>query len=213
MNEKNPADLPEKLGRALGGRTPGLMGSCGKYAVLVPLVRCGDGFSLLYEVRSRTLDRQPGEICFPGGAREGDESVVDCALRETQEELGIPPAAVTVLGELDFIALRFGATMHPVLGVLDEAALAAMTPGPDEVAETFLIPLDYLRTHPAEEYFCELRPAPPEDFPYERFGIPRDYRWMPGLESVPFYVWEDRVVWGLTGRVTRCLLELLDGED
>ena len=201
--------MPEALRGRLEGRVPGLMDARGKFAVLVPLVETERGLCLLYEVRSHTLRRQPGEICFPGGELEGDESVVACALRETQEELGIPPEAVTVLGELDFIALRNGATMHPVAGIVDPAAIDAMTPGPDEVAETFLVPLDELLALPVREYVCTFRPEPPADFPYEALGIPRDYRWIPGREAVPFYVWEGRVIWGLTGRTTKHLLSLI----
>lgn len=209
MEKKTPGALPEALRGRLEGRVPGLMDARGKFAVLVPLVETERGLCLLYEVRSHTLRRQPGEICFPGGELEGDESVVACALRETQEELGIPPEAVTVLGELDFIALRNGATMHPVAGIVDPAAIDAMTPGPDEVAETFLVPLDELLALPVREYVCTFRPEPPADFPYEALGIPRDYRWIPGREAVPFYVWENRVIWGLTGRTTKHLLSLI----
>lgn len=212
MNDGRFSVRPEMLQTRLARRTPGLMDSKGKFAVLVPLIEREDGLYLLYEVRCHTMRRQPGEICFPGGGLEGAESVVDCALRETREELGIAPEEVRVLGELDFIALRFGATMHPVLGLVNGAVLEHMTLNPDEVAETFLVPLDDLREHPAREYVCALRPELPEDFPYEEYGIPRDYPWMPGRESIPFYVWEDRVIWGLTARTTRCLLKLIDGD-
>lgn len=208
--EKTPSALETALDRVLAVRAPGVMDAAGKFAVLVPLVERADGLYLLYEVRCRTMKRQPGEICFPGGELEGTESVTACALRETREELGLAPEAVTVLGELDFIALRFGATMHPVLGVVDAAALAHLTLNPDEVAEVFLVPVADLCAAAPAEYICELHPAPPADFPYERFGIPRDYRWMPGWESVPFYVWQNRVIWGLTGRTTRHVLTLLD---
>ena len=213
MENERSSGLPESLRRTLAGRSPGLMDARGSFAVLVPLVERTDGLYLLYEVRCRTMRRQPGEICFPGGALEGGESVIDCALRETREELGIPPEAVTVLGELDFVALRSGATMRPVLGLVDPAALENLTLNPDEVAETFLVPLDYLQAHPAREYACAFRPEPPADFPYEEFGIPRDYRWLPGRETVPFYVWQDRVIWGLTGRTTRHLLSLIDAAE
>ena len=207
--EQTPSALTAALAGTLAGRAPGLMDSRGKFAVLVPLIEREDGLYLLYEVRCRTMRRQPGEVCFPGGELEGEESVVDCALRETREELGISPDEVDVLGELDFIALRNGATMHPVLGIVNAAALDRLTLSPDEVAETFLVPVSYLRENPPMEFACELRPEPPADFPYEAFGIPRDYRWIPGKETVPFYFWEDRVIWGLTGRTTKHLLALL----
>ena len=46
-----------------------------------------------------------------------------------------------------------------------------------------------------------------EDFPYDRIGFPQGYRWRGGRVEVPIYAWEGRAIWGLTGRITRRLLE------
>jgi len=205
--------MAEELSGLLEGRRPGLMDVQGEYAVLVPLVECGDGLSLLYEVRSRTMRRQPGEVCFPGGRVEGAESPEACALRETEEELSIPPSAVRVLGRLDFIAHRAGFVMYPVLGLVERGAVDRMTLNPGEVDETFLVPLKHLLEHPPMEYSYELLPQPGEDFPYETVGIPRDYRWQRGREVVPVYPWKENAIWGLTGRITRHLIQLIRGMD
>ena len=74
------------LRAAYEGHTPTLMGERGGSAVLVPLVRQNGEYCLLYEIRSAAV-RQPGEVCFPGGKRENGETAVQCALRETREEL------------------------------------------------------------------------------------------------------------------------------
>ena len=73
------------------GHEPGPQDLTGEYAVLVPLVERPEGRCLLYEVRASSLDRQPGEVCLPGGRMEPGEDPVACALRETWEELAIPP--------------------------------------------------------------------------------------------------------------------------
>ena len=199
----------KELEQALQSRTPGLMDATGRYAVLVPMVEGEDGLSLLYEVRSGTLRRQPGEVCFPGGRMEGTESPEACALRETWEELGIPPETIRVLGRLDFIAHRANFIMYPILARVDRSGVDQMRCSPAEVGETFQIPLKYLMTHPPLEYSYTLTPRTDENFPYELLGISRDYRWQPGGENVPVYPWQGHAVWGLTGRITRHLVQLL----
>ncbi|MCI8552729.1 MAG: CoA pyrophosphatase [Lawsonibacter sp.] len=199
----------EKLAGALKNRVPGLMDSRRSYAVLVPLVEREGALSLLYEVRARTLRRQPGEVCFPGGRMESGETPEVCALRETFEELSIPPEGVRLLGRLDFIAHRANFLMHPVVGVVVEDALKAMRPSPAEVEEVFFVPLSYLLKMPPIEYTYELVPTPAEHFPYELIGIPKDYPWQKGRENVPVYPWEGRAIWGLTGRITRNLVTFL----
>lgn len=200
------AQLTDDLARLLAGRQPDLMDKRGEFSVLVPLVEGEEGLSLLYEVRARTLRSQPGEICFPGGRAEGDETPEECALRETWEELSIPPQAIQILGQLDFIAHRAGFLMHAVAAKVDRAAAEHMRPSPAEVAETFLVPLDFFLKNPPLDLSYDLVPNPGDDFPYEQAGIPRDYAWRLGRETVPVYRWRDRVIWGLTGRITRNLV-------
>ena len=202
-------DIAGGLSRLLEGRTPGLMDATGRYAVLVPLVEREDGWYLLYEVRARSMRRQPGEVCFPGGRMEGAESPEACALRETEEELSIPPSAVRILGRLDFIAHRANFIMYPILALVDAQAVEHMTLTPGEVDETFLVPVRHLLETEPLEYSYQLIPQPGEGFPYELIGIPRDYRWQPGGENVPVYPWEGHAIWGLTGRITRHLVALL----
>ena len=201
----------DEIKEKVSGRTPGLMDCKRFFAVLVPLIQKKDGLYLLYEVRSRTMRSQPGEVCFPGGKMEPGENAEQCALRETWEELAIPEERIQLLGRLDFIAHRANFLMQPVLGLVEEQALEHMRLSPDEVEETFLVPLSHLMETKPQEYEYPLVPAPGEEFPYELVGIPRDYPWRTGRENVPVYLWEGHPIWGLTARITRHRVEVLNG--
>lgn len=202
----------DQLQQALTRRTPGPMDATARYAVLVPLVELEGGLHLLYEVRAAALRRQPGEVCFPGGRMEGSETAAECALRETWEELSIPQSAIRILGPLDFLCHRSGFVMYPILAAVDAQATQQLAPNPAEVEDTFLVPLSSLSQMTPEQYRYELIPAPGEEFPYERIGIPKDYRWQHGVETGPIYPWQGKTIWGLTGRITRHVLALLDEE-
>ena len=193
------------------GHAPKVQDVTGEYAVLVPLVERPEGLCLLYEVRADTLGRQPGEVCFPGGRLEPGEDAVSCALRETWEELGIPPEGVEVLAPLDKVLHQSGFLMHPVLGRIDPAWLARVRPQEAEVAETFLAPLSYFLE---EKPLCPSFPLVPqvgEDFPYAQIGFPQGYDWKGARVEVPIYTWEGRAIWGITGRVMKHLAEVLRG--
>lgn len=196
----------------LNQRSAAPMDPTARYAVLVPLLEQAGELHLLYEVRAAALRHQPGEVCFPGGRMEGGETAQECALRETWEELSIPKRAIQVLGPLDFICHRSGFVMYPILAIVDADAAKNLVPNPAEVDSTFLVPLSALRAMPPEEYRYELLPIPEENFPYERIGIPRDYPWQRGVETGPIYPWQDKAIWGLTGRITRHVLSLLNEE-
>ena len=138
---------------------------------------------------------------------EGEETPEDCALRETWEELSIPPERVRLLGRLDFIAHRANFIMYPILGLVEER-LEELRPSAAEVEEVFAVPLSHLLETEPLEYEYKLIPETGEGFPYELIGIPRDYAWQPGWENVPVYPWQGHAIWGLTGRITRHLVQL-----
>ena len=191
----------ETLRRKLAEHRPSLQQARGEFAVLVPLVEGPEGLSLLYEVRPAKLHHHSGEVCFPGGRMEPGETPRQCALRETWEELSIPPEAVEVIGEMDFLHIRSNCLLRPVLGRVDGAALADIRPCAAEVADTFLVPLAWLRDHPPAVYIHR-QPVSISDFPYEDAGISADYLWRPYYMEVPVYHGLPHPLWGLTARIT-----------
>jgi 8-oxo-dGTP pyrophosphatase MutT (NUDIX family) len=111
-------------------------------AVLLPLVLRQEPHVLLTQ-RTHHLTRHAGQVAFPGGrADANDISLVETALRETQEETGIDPAFVSVAGFLDAYETGTGYAILPVVGILSEGF--ALSPHAVEVAEIFEVPLAFL---------------------------------------------------------------------
>ncbi|XP_034032583.1 peroxisomal coenzyme A diphosphatase NUDT7 isoform X2 [Thalassophryne amazonica] len=113
-----------------------------KASVLIPLfVRKGELCTLMTQ-RSEQLRTSAGEVCFPGGKCDpGDTDEVATALREAQEEIGLPPDHVQVVCRLFPIISKSGLIVTPVIGFIDEAFRA--TPNPAEVSAVFTVALDF----------------------------------------------------------------------
>jgi len=111
-------------------------------AVLMPIIERSEP-SVLFTQRTPHLPRHAGQISFPGGrVHDSDASLVDTALRETQEETGIAPSFVSVEGFLEPYETGTGFAILPVVGVLTEGF--TLVPDPHEVDEIFEVPLDFL---------------------------------------------------------------------
>lgn len=124
------------------GMRPNAARKLAQAAVLLPII-ARDRPSILFTQRTPHLSRHAGQVSFPGGrAHEHDVSLVQTALRETQEETGIAPSFVTVAGFLDPYETGTGYAILPVVGLLNEGF--DLVPDSNEVAEIFEVPLDFL---------------------------------------------------------------------
>ena len=170
-------------------------------AVLVPLVRKNGRLGLLFEVRSTALNWQPGDICFPGGRIELDDAGPQAAaMRETQEELGLPADAIEFIGPLNYVVSPIGVMIHPFAAYIKDFDL--IHPNHGEVAEVFVAPLDYLLAAEPLTAHMELATRPLPDFPLNlvEASYARDWK-RRTTYPVLFYQYDGHVIWGLTARV------------
>lgn len=156
-------------------------------AVLIPLVVESGDYQLLFTVRASSLRRQPGDISFPGGAVDpSDRSPLTTALRESEEEVGLRPGDVEILGQLDEMPTITGFRITPFVGLVNGPYAFRRN---REVEELLLVPLATLREPSAvsvEQREIRGRPTPVYHYRYGRHDI-----------------------WGITGRLVKELLELL----
>ena len=191
----------------MAGRKPGVIGDRKEFAVLIPLLEREDGLHLLFEKRSGNI-KQPGDTCFPGGRIEAGESITECALRETAEEIGITD--VEVIGQFDSILEVNRITMHTVVGIVNEGALKNARLNSDEVADIFTVPLDFFVTAEPMSHTVKII-QDTADFPYEETGIQKDYKWRVGQQEIFIYHYEDRIIWGLTARIAKWFADFACG--
>jgi len=175
----------------------------------MPVIEKDDGLHLLFQLRSDNLKRQPGEISFPGGKMEAGETPLECALRETEEEIGVPAESIKLISELNYINSYSNFTMHAFLGSIDESLVDNTKINRSEVKELFTVPLDFFIDTTPYIYEYELLPEIGSDFPYKKYDIEENYDWRKGKSCVPIYQYNDRVIWGLTARLILDFVEVI----
>ena len=204
--------LPQNI-TSLKGRRAKILGyeKAKNSAVLLPLITVDSELHMLFEKRSSNINSQPAEICFPGGRRdEQDESLRETAVRECCEELGISPDNIEVLADLDIMVSPLNVIVVPFLAYIKNHTL--INPNPDEVEYIFTVPLDYLIKNPPKSSHISLQMAFSDDYPFELIQKGKDYPFRAGVFEQYFYVWDKEVIWGLTARILRHFLDLIQPE-
>src|SRR5262245_41392177 len=171
----------EAEGREAHGRT--------EAAVLVPMHGWPDNPGLVFTERRSDMRRHAGEISFPGGRREPDEELVETALREAEEEIGLSRDNVEVVGALPPIGTFVtDYKVHPYVGMIEEGM--RFEPNPAEVESVLVATLDDL-----EAAYDKRRLV--------RRGIPI---------KTDTYLISDKLIWGATARILGDLLERVGTE-
>lgn len=159
-------------------------------AVLLPIVFRDGESRLIFTKRTMNVAKHKGQISFPGGMSEPeDDGPVATALREAEEEIGLDPSLVDVVGAIDDQITVTGFVVTPVIGFV--AARAEFTPDPVEVDELFEVPIDELRD-----------PSRSDVGTVEWQGEP--------VETQRYFTESGRLIWGATARIIAAFLAALE---
>lgn len=159
-------------------------------AVLLPLFEKGGDYHLVFTKRTETVNYHKGQFSFPGGRpHPGDKSLLDTALREAWEEIGLPPKDAEVLGELDDIATyTTGFIISPFVATIPFSH--KFTANPAEVDEIIEVPLPVLQ---------------------DKRNLAEEMLNVGGRQTLQyFYHYRDHVIYGATARIVKHFLEVIE---
>jgi 8-oxo-dGTP pyrophosphatase MutT (NUDIX family) len=160
-------------------------------AVMIPLVWWKDEWHLVFTRRTETVEHHKGQVSFPGGGSNADETTPEqTALREAEEEIGLKSVDVRLLGRMNEVLTITNYRVTPVVGVMPWPY--EVRPEPAEVERVFTIPLLWLSRR---ENWKEL-PVTPD-------GVPRSFL------VISYLPYEGEVLWGASARMTHNFLSVL----
>lgn len=189
----------EDIIKKFNNREPYISGhsEMAKSSVIVPLVKKDNKLFLIFEVRSKKLKSQPGDICFPGGKIEEGEEPIETALRETYEELGLKD--LKVVTELDLLVKYNNIIIHSFLCIVNN--INELKINEDEVEEVIYVSLeDLLLTKPIE-VVSKITANRGDNFPYNLINRGENYNFKDGYNKSLFYEIGSIVIWGITGEI------------
>ncbi|MHA1130863.1 MAG: NUDIX hydrolase [Candidatus Helarchaeota archaeon] len=159
-------------------------------AVLMPILLEDNCFKFILTKRADTLKHHRGEISFPGGQREKDDkNLLETALRETEEEIGVKKSQIEVLGRLDDLLTITRYIISPFVGIIHDQVECMSNDA--EVAELLHVPLEFFLSS-------------------DKF---KEKSWFRNGTNYPlyYYYWGDYEIWGATGYIINQFIEIVFG--
>ena len=161
--------LSDHIPRSINARLP-------EAAVLIPVTNSSEP-AVIFTRRALHLSTHSGEVAFPGGKREQDDKDLEMtALRESHEEVNLPPQSVKILGRTGSVISRFGLEVTPYVGVIPEDI--CLKPNIEELDRIFHVPLEFFLT--------------PGNLRIDQWEVDNKHYQMPS------YRYDDYLIWGLT---------------
>jgi len=164
-----------------------ILGDYPNAAVLLPIRENNGALELILTVRADHLNSHAGEIAFPGGKEEEqDDSLIDTALRETWEEIGLKPQNVEVVTCLDQTMSKAGIRVLPVVGIVNQ--VESLVANPDELDTIFTVPL---------MFFVKTEP------------LIRNFSYQGESWAMPEFQFGEFRIWGLTSMIIVDLINIV----
>lgn len=182
-------------------------------SVLLPIIELKGEEHLLFEKRSDSV-KQPGEVSFPGGHFDPakDKNLLETAVRETIEELGLNPNKIKYLGKLGSLVTPMRIVVDAFVVKLSLESIDTLRFDTNEVEMVFTIPINFFIENAPEQYYSQIQINPYKTdengnknitFPAKELGFPSRYSkpWSKGKHRILVYRTKPEIVWGITAEL------------
>lgn len=177
-------------------------------AVMILLEVINDEMYIVFQVRSKKMNHQPGDVCLPGGKVEKNETYRDTALRETMEEMNLSENDIEVIGEMDYFTSPYGMNIYPFVSKINVETIEFNT---SEVDHIFKVPINFFIETEPMLYKMEIGPINQENFPFHLINKGKDYKFSKGILEEYFYKWNNYVIWGFTAHIIKSFIDIIKG--
>lgn len=210
-------DIIEKL-RDKFPKNPGILGKDEYFnsAVLIPLAKLNGEFQFIFEKRAKHI-RQGGEICFPGGEIElTDKNIEETIYRETEEEIGINPNKINILGRLDTLIGPRGITVDSCVGIVDIKSLDECKIDKSEVEKIFSVPLTFFKNNPPEIFTVVTKSnltfynSKGEEENLLLQDVNNEESYFINKRKVFVYKTNGEIIWGITARLVNEVVKMFN---
>jgi len=198
--------MTDKIIDIFSNRKGKVIGEYKRSAVMIFLLEEENELQIIFEIRSKNLRRQPGDICLPGGRVEKGELPIDTACREAMEELLVKRDTFSVVGEMDFLVSPYNSIIYPFIATLEPQDIH---PNPSEVDRVLKVPLKFFMETEPDLHEVDIVQSPKPDFPYDLINNGADYKFTNGVFPEYFYVYEGNVIWGFTALIVKRFVDII----
>lgn len=179
-------------------------------SVMLLLFQQNGQLELLFTKRAMHLTYQPGDICFPGGRAERGETPLQTAYREIEEEVGLRKEDLSLLGQIDYIVTYVGTIITPFVALVDKAISPSdLNVNPEEIGEIFTVPLSYFFQTTPKKSYLRYEHVLDKDFPVDFIRNGKNYPFAKPKLVHYFYSYGPYVIWGITARMARNFVQIL----
>ncbi|MFI3173766.1 MAG: CoA pyrophosphatase [Bacillota bacterium] len=180
-----------------------------QFGILALLTEIDGEFHFVLNKRAKNI-HQGGDICFPGGRQENEESIEETALRETMEELGIDKKEIQMIGACDYFIHASRRMLCPFLGYVPYKILQNATYNKEEVEEVFTVPVSFFQETKPEYHTLHFYFDKEADFPFDKIEGGTSYPIGQPSQTYSFYFYEQHTIWGITAKLIESIISIFE---